>query len=331
MGRPKKDPPLIRSDYFTEESDLTIDELRAISISSLADIPTFLTAVNWNGGAYAVLALTLSPDNQRILSGTCALVGSLFSDKVINCNLFWQPSIATKLTLSIPSLSIFNFPDGKLVSDYLPASAIPHDFSHDDVIIPEDDYPETGISTFLLRAFVYPSTDLFVKIIILLYPCSEVTLQSLYPLYKDPRFPGLKLCSFDFPLGPPCTASPIKRPWGFPVFPAILPGSPWSDSGPHPSGAALRHALSSILGSAIAPEVKLNLQTLYLRCQEILSNGESALKLSLPPVIWPSSPPAPSLGWCCILFFPFLPFFYYYFLLSFPLRSLTYILLILLH
>ena len=61
MGRPKKGPPLIRSDYFTEESDLTVDELRAISISTLADIPTFLTAVNWNGGAYAVITLRLSP------------------------------------------------------------------------------------------------------------------------------------------------------------------------------------------------------------------------------------------------------------------------------
>ena len=179
MGRPKKGPPLIRSDYFTEESDLTVDELRAISISTLADIPTFLTAVNWNGGAYAVIALRLSPDNQRVLSGTCALVGNLFADKVINCNLFWQPVIATKLTLSIPSLNIFNFPDGKLVSDYLPSSAFPHEFSHNDAVITEDDYPATGISSFVLRAFVSPSTDAFVKIIILLYPCSEETLLAL--------------------------------------------------------------------------------------------------------------------------------------------------------
>ena len=316
MGRPKKGPPLIRSDYFTEESDLTVDELRSISVTSLSDIPTFLTAVNWNGGAYAILALTLSPDNQRILSGTCALVGNLFSEKVINCNLFWQPSIATKLTLSIPSLSIFNFPDGKLVSDYLPASMLPHHFSHDDAVIPVEDYPAAGISTFLLRAFIYPSTDAFVKIILLIYPCSEDTLQSLYPLYKDTRFPGLKLCSYDFPLGPPCTAGPINRLWGFPIFPAIITGSPWSDSGPLPSGAALRHALSSILSSAVAPEVKLNLQTLNLRCQEISTNGDSALKLSLPPVIWPTSSPAPSLGWCCFLLFLY-PFFYLYFLFYF--------------
>ena len=315
MGRPKKGPPLIRSDYFTEESDLTVDELRAISISTLADIPTFLTAVNWNGGAYAVIALRLSPDNQRVLSGTCALVGNLFTGKVINCNLFWQPVIATKLTLSIPSLNIFNFPDGKLVSDYLPSSAFPHEFSHNDAVITEDDYPATGISSFVLRAFVSPSTDAFVKIIILLYPCSEETLLSLYPLYKDPRFPGLKLCSFDFPLGPPCSAGPIRRLWGFPIFPAIIPGSPWSDSGTLPSGAALRHALSSILGSAVAPEVKLNLQTLNLRCQEILSKGALALKLNLPPVIWPSSNPAPALGWCCF-FFSFLLLFFYFFLFS---------------
>ena len=302
MGRPKKGPPLIRSDHFSDPSDLTVDELRALSITSLTDLPTFLTPVSWNGGAYAVLVLTLSPDNQRVLLGTCALVGNLFSDKIVNCNLFWQPTEATKLTLSLPSLSVFNFPAGKLVSDYLPSSAIPHEFSLANTIIPDAELPANGLSSFVLRAFVSPCTDSFVKFIILLYPCSEATLQAIYPLYKDPRFPGLKLCSFDFPLGPPCTAGPIRRPWGFPVFPAIIPGSPWSDSGLVPSSAALRHALSSILGSAIAPEVKLNLQTLNLRFQEILSNGDSALKLNLPPVLWPPSPPAPTIGWCCYLF-----------------------------
>ena len=176
MGRPKKGPPLIRIDHFSDLSDLTVDELRAISITSLTDLPTFLTPVSWNGGAYAVLVLTLSPDNQRVLSGTCALVGNLFTDKIVNCNLFWQPTETTKLTLSLPSLSVFNFPAGNLVSDYLPSSAIPHEFSLANTIIPDAELPANGLSSFVLRAFVSPCTDSFVKIIILLYPCSEATL-----------------------------------------------------------------------------------------------------------------------------------------------------------
>ena len=170
MGRPKKEPPLIRIDHFSDLSDLTVDELRAISITSLTDLSTFLTPVSWNGGAHAVLVLTLSPDNQRILSGTCALVGNLFTDKIVNCNLFWQPTETTKLTLSLPSLSVFNFPAGNLVSDYLPSSAIPHEFSLANTIIPDAELPANGLSSFVLRAFVSPCTDSFVKIIILLYP-----------------------------------------------------------------------------------------------------------------------------------------------------------------
>ncbi len=313
MGRPKKDPPLIRSDLFSVPSDLSIDELRALSISSNADLPTFLTAVHWNGGAYATFPLTLSPDNQRVLSGSCVLLGELFSDKSFNCNLFWNPPQPTKLILSIPDLSVFNFPDGKLVSNYLPSSAIPHSFSQSASVLSQDQLTNKGVSPFTLRAFLHPISDEFIKIIILLYPCYEDTLLQLYPLYKDPRFPGLKLCSFDFPLGPPCNASPISRPWGFPILPAIIPGSPLSDLGPFPSGTDLRSALSAILHSAALPEVKQNLQSFNLRCQEILAKGVNSLKFCPPPVLWPAAPgpAAQPIGWCFFLFI-FLCLFSYF-------------------
>ena len=137
-----------------------------------------------NGGDYAVLALTLSPDNQHVLSGACAQVGSLFSEKVMTCNLFWQPIIAPKLTHSIPSLSIFNFPDGKLVSAYLASSALPHEFSHDNAVILEDDYPATGILSFILRAFVS-------SVQTRLYPV-QTRLYRLYPLQIIVSLPFLQ-------------------------------------------------------------------------------------------------------------------------------------------
>ena len=327
MGRPKKDPPLIRSDFFSTPSDLSIDELRALSISSNADLPTFLTSIHWNGGAYASFPLVLSPDNQRVISGSCVLLGELFTDKSYNCSLFWNPPNPTKLNLSIPDLGIFNFPDGKLVSDYVPSSSIPHSFTQDHLTLDSDQLANNGVSPFVLRAFLHPITDDFIKIIVLLYPCNEVTLLQLYPLYKDSRFPGLKLCSFDFPLGPPCDASPISRPWGFPILPAIIPGSPFSDLGPYPSGHDLRSALSAILRSAVMPEVKQNLQSFNLRCQELLTKGVDSLKLIQPPVLWPATPSASTqpLGWCFTFFDNFfhwsLLLFLLYFLVSFLFTS----------
>ena len=48
--------------------------------------------------------------------------------------------------------------------------------------------------------------------------CTLYRLLSLYPFYKDPRFPGLILCSFDFSLGPPCSDGQSEGPGGSRFF-----------------------------------------------------------------------------------------------------------------
>ena len=146
-------------------------------ISSKADLPTFLTAIHWNGGTYASFSLVLSPDNQQVLSGSCVLLRELFTDKSFNCSLFWNPPKPTKLNLSILDLSVFNFPDGKLVSDYVSSSSLPHSFTQDLVTLSLDQLANNDVSSFVIIAFLHPISDNFIKIIVLLYPSTAFNLR----------------------------------------------------------------------------------------------------------------------------------------------------------
>jgi len=50
------------------------------------------------------------------------------------------------------------------------------------------------------------------------------------------------------------------------------------------------------------PETKQNLATYSQRCEVLLSKGHSALKSTLPPILWPtvvSPATASSQGWLC--------------------------------
>ena len=317
MGRHRK-TPLIRSGGFSNPTDLSLIELRAISISSTNDIPNFLRVVNWNRGAYGVISLNLSPDNLRVSSGSFNLVGSLFASKIFNAANFWPTLTPISLSINLPDLSLFKFPDGKLVSSYLSSSLISHSFTQNGAVLSPDSYPNHGISAFCLRAFVYPSTDAFVKIILTLIPSEEARLLEQFPFHDDPRFPGIKLCSYELPLGPPHSAPPINRLWGSPIFPVIIPGSPWlEDSTPIP-GSALRHALDSILTTAVLPDAKQSFTTYGQRCDTLLTLGHSNLKSNLPPIAWPTAEPLPlssatTQGWFVLFIQPsFLTLIYFF-------------------
>ena len=179
--------PLIRSGGFSNPSDLTIDEL-----------PNFLRVVNWNRGAYGVIALNLSLDNQRIASGSFNLVGTLFPTKIFNAANFWPTVSPISLSISLPDLSIFKFPDSKLVSSYLASSLITHSFTQNRVVLLPESYPNLGISAFCLRAYVDPSTDAFVKIVITLTPSDKARLLEQFPFHDDPRFLGINCAAMKF-------------------------------------------------------------------------------------------------------------------------------------
>ena len=87
--------------------------------------------------------------------------------------------------------------------------------------------------------------------------------------------------------------------------------------------------LASILSSATLPETKQNLATYSQRCEVLLSKGHSALKSTLPPILWPtavSPATASSQGWLCY-FCSFFNFLCRRFVLKFRLFSLMHLII----
>ena len=228
MSRRKKETNIESSTGFSNPSDLSLEELESISITSLETInDSLLSNLNWNQGAIELVCLTLSADDQNVASGNLVLLGILFNTKTINANHFWICSSPTSLTISIPDLSVFSFPDGTMVSNYVPSSAFSFHFTRNNSLIQPSDLSSAELSDFCLRAFVYPTSDSYARILILLNPASEDSLAS-FPLYSDHGFPGIKLCDYEFPLTPAGPVSPLRRFWGFLLVPAIFPFKDWT-------------------------------------------------------------------------------------------------------
>jgi hypothetical protein len=296
MARKKKESTIKSTTGFSNPTDLSLEELQSISLDSLLSIKdTLLANINWNQGALGVLCLSLSADNQNVASGNLTLLGKLFDSKSMNANHFWNCSNQITITISIPDLTTFAFPDGTLVSEYVPSSNLTYSFTKNNSVLQPPDIARAALSDFCLRAFVYPSSDSYARILIMLYPSSEESLASC-PTYSDHRFPGIKFCDYEFPLAPAGPASPLGRFWGFPLVPALFPSSEWTLESPLPTGLCLRAAMTSILRSAVLPDSS-TLAGYNKKLEEILSSGSFSSSLKRPALIWPQicTPDAPTL------------------------------------
>ena len=279
---------------FSDPTDLSISVLRELSVNSVHDFDTvLLSGVNWNKKTLGCLSVTLSADNLRVDEASFHLLGSLWDQKSFHAASLWTTVDPTQLTLSIPDLSVFIFPPGSLCSSYLSSEDCQYDFSQNGQQIPPNLYQTTGLSSFCLRAYVHPTSDCYAKVQFLIYPFPLSVLAS-NPLYLDENFPGLKLADYEFPLAPPALLSPINDTWGFPLAPAVFPGSDWTDNSGVPSGVRLRIALSQLLRSPILPEVKANITGLKQRYAQLLDKGSSAFKTKFPALIWPPATTVPA-------------------------------------
>ena len=278
---------LIRSAAFADPCDLSPDDLIALSVDSASDLAQILLPnVNWNGGAVGCLSATLTADNERVESASFHLLGELWMDKVFNVSNFWPTTTATSLNLSLEDLTVFSFPEGSLVSNYVCSTELDYSFSQGSSTIMREDFDAAFLSEFCLRAFAHPTTDSFAKIVIMIYPCSLATLTA-YPLFQDSRFPGIRLSDVEIPLAPIPTLSPLQKSWGFPLACAIFPGSDWTEAPGRPLGYRLRVALSELLRSACLPEAKATHASLLQRLQDISSSGDSLLTSKFPTLLWP--------------------------------------------
>ena len=306
------DRTVITSTTFNNPNELSADDFAALSVNSTADFPTvLLNNINWNGGIIGCLSISLSPDNLRVDSASFHLLGSLWTNKAFSTANYWISTSPSQLILSIEDLSIFKFPPGSLCSSYVSSADLDFQFTQDNSDVPTALISQAGLSEFCLRAFCYPTSDSFAKLIVLLFPCSETQLAQ-NPLYQDPYFPGLRLFDSEFPLSPPSSQSPISVPWGFPLAPAVFPGADWDDAPGFPSSVRVRVSLSKLLRSAIKPDVKANLLTFQQRVDALLERGSNALQVRFPLLLWPEAsvvPPTdlPSQGWVLFIFYLFLP------------------------
>ena len=301
------DRTIISSAAFDNPDDLSAEVFAALSVNSVADLPTvLLNNINWNGGILGCLSVSLSPDNRRVASASFHLIGSLWADKSFNTAPYWNSSAPSQLVLSISDLTLFKFPPGSLCSAYVSSADLEFQFTQDNSVVPTALFSQAGLSEFCLRAFCYPTSDSYAKLVLLLFPCSETQLAE-NPLYLDPYFPGLRLYDSEFPLSPQSSQSPIPDPWGFPLAPAVFPGADWDDAPSFPSGLRIRTALSKLLRTAIKPDVKANFLTYQQRIDSLLERGSCALQVRVPLLLWPeasSIPPTdlPSQGWVYLLF-----------------------------
>ena len=161
-----------------------------------------------------------------------------------------------------------------MVSNYISSADLLFFFSQAGEVQKDKDFSLAGVLEFCLRAYAYPTTDAFAKVVLLLFQCNSAEL-SANPLYLDPRFPGIRLKEVEIPLAPPPMLSPVEKTWGFPLIWAIFPGSDWEDVPGCIIGDGLRFALPELLRSASLPDPKANYDSYLSRLNELAENEDS--------------------------------------------------------
>ena len=296
-----KSTKIITGSGFKHPRDLTLKEVKRLEVSSFNRVTdSILPGLGWKGGLYGLIGLQLTNDNRSITTGNFFMVGQLFQDsdtKVFQAAKFWAgPDTADiDLHISVPSAEIFTF-KSSMVSDLIDSREVSHAFFRGSQRIEEDE-AEALVPGFSLRLFVIPTRENYAKVTLVLYPLSLENLLDLHPLAEDPNFPGLSLCSGEFPIGLPQSQPPRPpAPWGSPILPVVIPGIPFLDCPNVPSGAEFRNKMAFVLRSVTRPDIKNGPASLTKRWIELQSAGASKLAHKAVDKLWPLPPPTAPLG-----------------------------------
>ena len=249
-----------------------------------------LNAFGWTGKIIGGITFWLGPNNLSIERGSFFLKGSLLeAPYVVPAKKLW-PDAADTISLSLPltSVDFFTFPDS-LTSNYVEDVSIPHSFLFNDAnsnLSPSvSDLDNAGIGNFCLRAIAYPSTHIYVKVFILLFPCSLEDLSS-HALYSNPKWPGLLIFSGEIPLFPPASSKRLK--YGCPLLPLLISNSPSSATTRGPPASEITAKIASILRTGILPETAKTGQHLLLRWLALDDEGARSLNSDPAPTLWPA-------------------------------------------
>lgn len=294
----KRNQTVIASPDFRGEVQLSATNVREWCVASFEEAAASLLD-EWNGGIIGLAGISLSSDNRVIENADFLLQGAILEDddrQKVSANKFWTLPTKTSLVFRDLDASAFVF-EQNLVSNYVSHTALEYDFlDKDGTPLSPESLEAVGISGFCIRAFVVPFQANWANLHVLLYPWELDKLREDYPLYSDPKFPGVQAFKLKFPLGPPAMLK-----WGHPINPAVLPGAPVDDHHAFPSGADFARAIAALFRAAVQPDTKSNSTSLAKRFAHMVENDHDPSTLNSPQLelIWPAGPPRPTAqGWC---------------------------------
>jgi hypothetical protein len=244
----------------------------------------------WKGQALGAVGLTLSADNEKVMSGQFITRGmTKFKELRFPCRTLWpdcNPEIV--LSVNIPALDIFTFEQGGLWSELVPSVRIVHSFHKpDSSVVLADERRAAGVGDFSARMVCQISSTsdgrkgIVVKFVILLFPASAEELNDA-PETQLPGWPGIKAYEGTFGVVPKPTV-----PWQCPILPFVRPGVPFSELAMAPSGDKIRWAVAAIMRKCGQPVALGDGRAVLERWQQIRLNPRLADMIT-PITTWPA-------------------------------------------
>ena len=290
-------PKRISDPLFKGTDSLSLDQWKHLQIANSADAPRRLLD-NWSGTVMGYLTCRLTNDHEDIDQMLFSLVGALFTDfdgLRLQANKYWE--VDASYTFEIPSFdaALFSFKSGTLQSELLDHTKIRVDWFKDGVKLTHEQLALSGIPGFSLRFYAVPNAPTWMGITIVLYPLPKSQLLEQYPVCLNPAFPGLRIysaahCYLGFATK---QLFDSVNP-GTPILPCVLAPQDLDENPVHPSTGSLLKTMAATLRTAVAPATKKDLPHLNKKYEEILLNGEAAMRPTAPASLWPTPPERPT-------------------------------------
>ena len=254
-----------------------------------------LDSFEWNGDAMATIQLGLSTDNRKIETAKVFVLGELMrGNKDFRANrLFEGADKELRVSYCIEEGSTFTFNGGTLVGDYLD-SQDPGIQWHvykkgkrgDTQVIEDDLHEENGIKGWCVRPFLIPLSATKTKMVLAAYPMAKDQLVREHPESVKAAFPGLELTGFEIDLFP-LVDQDSNKSWGCPIIPLLFLGGTEDDHPVIPATEDLKAKISSVMRTALKPDLKRDLRSLMSMWQAIKESGPSKMKEKRPDLAWP--------------------------------------------
>jgi len=261
------------------------------------DADRALKSMGWDGiSGAAFVGLVIGIDNDTVDRSALVMRGQLEAKTVWTDAAKVWPGASSEAALAVrfPTADIFNFSDGTMTSDIVPQELVTHGIykvkeGKQAEEIPEQDYEKYGVRGFSLRAVAAlskrsgPRNGIVLKVTLLIFPEEKATLLQKFEGAQQAAWPGMRLLESYMPLLPRATT-----PWGCPIAPLLLLGTPAEDNSSIPSGEELRRAVAATLTTAIAPNTGRTAQALVAKWDRWQSNPEE-ITAREPETTWPAA------------------------------------------